>query len=390
MAMDIESLTWSVRQLNDRVSDIYLDEYLIVVGGWDGTLSCWDLDGQQKWSVKLSSRIQSICRHESVIYVAAGLNAVALNIDSGETLWSQATEGSADAIMCSSDGKLIVAISSVYDIEYGDFMESACWQYDMSGDLLTVERMDERPWHSHLHEGKITLGLGRPRGGYLTIDGKDSNWSKILDDDPITCGVSNSHFTIFGHAKGGLTCLRNGEVEHLPALEAGVENVSLYEKGILLTLDSGKTLVLDKSGLPLSSIGIENSAISIHSGLFIESEQTIWQLYYENEQCLLSMLTLSANKPHLNTAVGSLVTAFNSTSTHTALGCEDGRIMVFESELLQRRLTTSLQIDESPKPLSDAEQLAKDDAGTEHSDANTDALERRRKMQAKLRKLREK
>jgi hypothetical protein len=389
MGEDIESLAWSVRQLKDRPSNLYVDNEVVVAGGWDGNISCWDLDGIQQWAITLSSRIQSICRYEQRLYVAAGLNAVALNLNDGEILWSQTTEGSADAILCSSDGELIVAISSVYDIEYGDFMESACWQYSNTGELLIVERMDERPWFSTMFEGEIILGLGRPRGGYLTINGSSSKWTELIEDDPVTCGCSKGQHLVLGHAKGGLSFLEKGVIVNSKTLENGIEYISIHEDGYLLTFDTGGACLLDNKGkMQTESMGIDNALI-FQSGLIIDGGRTSWLISQNNDEHILQICSINSGDEYINTPLGSLVTAYNSTDEHTVIGCEDGRILLFEADLLNRRLTNRLSGKDDVEKISNNSTDEQKDSSSELSEADFGALEKRRIMQAKLRKLRD-
>ena len=112
-------------------------------------------------------------------------------------------EGSAD-LLCCHNGQ-IVATSSVYDIEHGDFMESAVWHFSLDGELIEVTRMDERPWFLHSGEN-LTLALGRPKCGLL-VDGEHR---ELPSSSPVMCGLAGRENILLGHADGTISSF-NGE-----------------------------------------------------------------------------------------------------------------------------------------------------------------------------------
>ena len=100
-----------------------------------------------------------------------------------------ALEGSADDIIWWQGD--VVAISSVYDIEHNDFIESAVWRIASDGTLLWVERMDERPWTLVRADDALLAGLGRPRCGHLDISGSPP----FAHTNPLTSSPTTTPFT---------------------------------------------------------------------------------------------------------------------------------------------------------------------------------------------------
>ena len=158
--MDLVQAAWMIRDLGQAVSAIDVEEESVIAGGWDGLLKKWNGDGDLLWSTKCSDRIESILRIEEKVIVTSGLHISC--VKDGEVLWSNPLEGSADLLIF-HEGQ-IIATSSVYDIEHGDFMESAVWRFSTEGELIQVDRMDEKPWFLHSDE-QIVIGLGRPKCG---------------------------------------------------------------------------------------------------------------------------------------------------------------------------------------------------------------------------------
>jgi outer membrane protein assembly factor BamB len=117
--MDLNSATWMVRQLEQPVSMVHLDEHHgVFAGGWDGRLTHWDEAGEHVWTAQTNDRISALALSEDVAVVASGLHIVALDRATGEERWSMALEGSADAVVWWQGD--VVAVSSVYDIEHND------------------------------------------------------------------------------------------------------------------------------------------------------------------------------------------------------------------------------------------------------------------------------
>ena len=166
--MDLNGATWMVRQLEQPVSMVHLDEHNgVFAGGWDGRLTHWDEAGEHVWTAQTNDRVSALALNEDLAVVASGLHIVALDRATGEERWSMALEGSADAVMWWQGN--VVAVSSVYDIEHNDFIESAIWRFSPDGDLQWVERMDERPWTLIEVDDRLLAGLGRPGCGHLDV-----------------------------------------------------------------------------------------------------------------------------------------------------------------------------------------------------------------------------
>lgn len=141
--MDLKGAMWMQRSLGESVSLVHLMENGdVFAGGWDGRLIRWDEEGTTLWSTQTNDRISALAINGDLVVITSGLHLVALSLDSGKELWSVALEGSADDVHW-WNGQ-IIAVSSVYDIEHNDFIESAIWLFSAQGEQQWVERMDER------------------------------------------------------------------------------------------------------------------------------------------------------------------------------------------------------------------------------------------------------
>ena len=308
-----------IRDLGQPVSALDLEEDSVIAGGWDGALRKWNGDGDLMWKAQCSDRIESILRIEDLVVVTSGLHISCLK--NGEIIWSEALEGSAD-LLAFHKGE-IVATSSVYDIEHGDFMESAIWRFSLEGDLLNVERMDERPWFLDSND-KLLLGLGRPKCGIL-VDGEHQ---KLPTDSPVTCGLYGRENVLFGHANGVITSLK-GEI--ISEESSSIESITCAEKGFVAALESGELV----AKTPDSKLIWNASGLQVTTQV-AGFDDTHWCGRWDS----------SSGEVEVRDSQGELIVTGKTTrprvSDHSknriGFGFEDGQILVWEKGLFSRRI----------------------------------------------------
>ena len=308
-----------IRDLGQPVSALDLEEDSVIAGGWNGALRKWNGDGDLMWKAQCSDRIESILRIEDLVVVTSGLHISC--VKSGEIIWSKALEGSAD-LLAFYDGE-IVATSSVYDIEHGDFMESAVWKFSLEGEIIEVERMDERPWFLDSSD-KLLLGLGRPKCGII-VNGEH----QILPtDSPVTCGLSGRENVLFGHANGVITSLQ-GEIvaEEL----SSVESITCVSKGFVAALESGELIAKTPNSEPIWNAS--GSKVSTQSAGF---DDTHWCGRWESNTGVVEVrdskgklvITGKTTRPRVS----------DTSENRIGFGFEDGQILVWEKDLFSRRI----------------------------------------------------
>ena len=307
-----------IRDLGQPVSALDLEEDSVIAGGWDGALRKWNGDGDLMWKAQCSDRIESILRIEGLVVVTSGLHISCLK--DGEIIWSKPLEGSADLLAFHNEE--IVATSSVYDIEHGDFMESAIWRFSLDGDLLDVERMDERPWFLDSNH-KLLLGLGRPKCGIL-VDGKHQT---LPTDSPVTCGLYGRDNVLFGHANGVITSLK-GDI--ISEESSSIESITCVEKGFVAALESGALVAkTPDSKLIWQAPG---SQVTTQVAGF---DDTHWcgrwssssgEVEVRDSQGEL-VVTAKTSRPRVS----------DQSENRIGFGFEDGQILVWEKGLFSRR-----------------------------------------------------
>lgn len=358
--MDLLASTWMTRSLGEAVASVALEaDGCVIVGGWDGALKRWNEQGDLLWATRLNDRVNEVAHHGDCLVATAGLHVVCLDRKTGETRWSHALEGSADAVIVHEG--VVYAVSSVYDIEHNDFIESAVWSYELDGAERWVQRMDERPWTIMSCEGEVWLGLGRPKCGFAKVspDGSIVHLAGPVDS-PVTSGAFNSSRLLFGHADGTVSD-RSSSVVH--ALPSGVDSIVCLENGAVVAEETGELHAFTKGEKP--SWTQKGDEIESHChGFEVNGKPSHWIARWSGTSGTLVVANQS-NGATLAEAPSLHVRFLTSAGNRVIAGCENGDIHVWEKAVFERRMSAKT------------------------SDADAPENPRKSALQDKLRKLRE-
>lgn len=328
--MDLVQATWMIRDLGQSVSAIDMEKESIIAGGWDGVLKMWNADGDLLWQAQCADRIEAILRIDDLVVVTSGLNISCVR--QGEIIWSNPLEGSAD-LLAYHEGE-IIATSSVYDIEHGDFMESAVWRFSLKGEMNEVVRMDERPWFIHKSQHLI-LGLGRPKCGLL-VDGSHQD---LPTDSPVTCGSSEKGKLLFGHSNGVITSF---EGEIVVEEDASIESITCNEEGFVSALETGKLVArrTDSTELWVASGNQITTQVAGFDNLhWCGRWDSLTGMVEVREASGKLFVTANTSRPRVS----------DTTLDRVCFGFEDGQVMVWEKELFYRRSKQEVKEENSRK-----------------------------------------
>ena len=331
--MDLFSSTWMTRSLGESVSAVHLEQDGgIYAGGWDGNLKHWDAEGTLMWTASLPDRITILSVCEGAIFATAGLHIVCLEADSGEQRWSHALEGSADTLALFKQS--VYAVSSVYDIEHNDFLESAVWNFSFDGTMNWVRRMDERPWVVLEYKSKLWLGLGRPKCGFSSIDeGGDLSHNLSKTDSPITCGISAKKSMWFGHANG-VVSNHKGAIKSTE--ESSVELLVTTPSGYIAALENG-TLISRNDAEEVWSC--KGDAITVQQcGFSFTDVPTHWAGRWSGSQGGVEVRNSETGELLISTQ-SSRCESMATDSHRIALGFDNGDVCLWESSMFERRMT---------------------------------------------------
>lgn len=333
--MNMTGACWMRRTLGEPVSALLIDsQNSIIAGGWNGRLTKWDASGDEIWTAQLPDRIGCIAINEDFVYATAGLHLVAVKSISGEVQWQRALEGSADIV--EANGGFVYAVSSVYDIEHNDFIDSAIWCFDISGNQIWETHIAERPWTLNIHNEVLYLGLGRPKMGYAKVseDGELNHYS-LESDSPVTSAVLTGDGVLFGHANGDLT---NLDGYKFSGSGVSIGQICLTSNHSVIFSDNQQIVQLNEGFSELSRLTV-GTVTALSAGIYVAGKQTLWVGIQDGNSGLLRVISLTDNIDIASMRVGKINTII-SNGKRVVVGDEFGEVYVWEEDLFNRRVNS--------------------------------------------------
>ena len=380
----LSEVSWFTRHMPRAACSVLLGRVRVYAGDWDGHLVAWDGDGDECWKADTEDRVEWMAgardaigpdgERAPFICATAGSDLVILDAATGEERWRFKLEGSADLVACRDDGSRVVATSSVYEIDYNDFIESTCWRFDADGELLRSDTFEERPWHLILDAGAVaTLGLGRPRCGLMRQTDEDCQHLPYAPDDPILCGVTEGAQTMFGHASGDVSALDPDGME-LEVFPVGSDDSVLQmDCGPQHAVTGGGGAVLRgfeiREGRPHArwEVDVVGPVDELVLGFDLAGSVSVWVATWDGQSATIEVRSADDGSLFATLDPGFRVRSLAARDDRIAIGTDDGSVHLLRQELLVRRL--------EQEPI------------TSSSDSDEDAS-RRLEMQERLRALR--
>lgn len=334
--MNMAEACWMSRSVGQSISSVCIDENNnFLIGGWDGGFRKYSRSGDLLWTTNLPDRVGVIEPEKSSVFVTSGLHIVCLDANTGNIVWQHALEGSADNIMVYQ--ARVYAISSVYDIEHNDFIDSAIWCFSKSGEKQWDTHLAERPWVILPTEKQISVGLGRPKMGYAKVSKTGKlEYNQPIVESPITAGCMREKLPLFAHADGHVT---NNESKLLQ-LGSAIESIISYEGSFYCITECGKAIAYnDKIEEQWSLQSTKPTLQAI--GFVLDKSPSYW---------LASSDGINGNIRVIDSTNGKLfcelsskkAKAIDTNSDFVIIGYEDGEVMVWQRELFERRLNSEV------------------------------------------------
>ena len=357
----IEAVAWMERSLKNSISTVYIDDKKIIGGDWNGTMVCWSRDGDVCWEADLGDRVSGIrlSKDEKMLWCIAGREAIGIDYENGSIKWKIEFDGSTDLIELDGEHRAWI-VSSVYDIELNDFMESAISLID-SGNIIEKHILDERPWSIHsVREGHAFFGLGRPRAGVLELIEKNGKFTvshKIVHDSPVLCGSNVLPFFI-GHSNGMITQINeNGELNNFELNkknDSAIIDLASNDEHIFLFLENKEILCVDMKGKVTESVEISGSEgepefLNLIDGVSTDGYANFWTITSTMNGAFLidTNRSVGISKIKLKILVNSRIRDIANADGMTVIGLDDGRVISIEENMLKRRIENEEQpIDE--------------------------------------------
>ena len=335
---------WMTRLLGEPVSALSIDESNdIIAGGWNGVLSYWDCDGENNWSTNLPDRIGSIAANQEFVFATAGLHIVAVSRTSGELMWQFALEGSADEVIIHE--RHVYATSSVYDIEHNDFIDSAVWCFTFDGNNLWTKHMDERPWTIFSDDNTVIIGLGRPKMGIATINQEgEINHQQLASNSPVTFGKLIGSKPVFGHANGDVSSI-DGNITSIEG-ESIEEVLTDNQENLVIVTERSINCLTNENSQLWSMKNIQPSGQAI--GFEINNIQSFWYAHSDGLNGQLKIIYCDSGQ-QIAAMSCSKISNIVSSSNRVVVGNEAGEILVWDAEMLNRRLESEVDIDQDDR-----------------------------------------
>ena len=335
---------WMTRLLGEPVSVLSIDESNdILAGGWNGVLSYWDCDGENNWSTNLPDRIGSIASNQEFVFATAGLHIVAVSRTSGELMWQFALEGSADEVII-HEGH-VYATSSVYDIEHNDFIDSAVWCFTFDGNNLWTKHMDERPWTIFSYDNTVIIGLGRPKMGIATINQEgEINHQQLASNSPVTFGKLIGSKPVFGHANGDVSSI-DGKITSIEG-ESIEEALTDNQENLVIVTECSINCLTNENSQLWSMKNIQPSGQAI--GFEINNIESFWYAQTDGLNGQLKIIYCDSGQ-QIAAMSCSKISNIVSSSNRVVVGNEAGEILVWDAEMLNRRLESEVDIDQDER-----------------------------------------
>ena len=324
--MDLRDLAWMVRHLDEPVSAVHLfPDGGLIAGGWNGCVKRWDGQGELLWAASTPDRVMAITPWGDALALTSGLHVVVLDLGCGEERWSRPLEGSAD-LQCVV-GEHLLTTSSVYDIEHFDFLESAFWLHDASGEEIHVHRLDERPWDVIEHDGELLFGLGRPRGGLLVTTDGQAFEHRAINDVAVLAMARDAAGPLVLSSVGDLMRLSGEGLDGLAqadAMHTGAGRLFLSdEAGGFACIDGGVAWLL--KGAPVTAA----AAVEGDDGFVAVAR-------WSGAQGHLDLVETDGNG--LVTHEVAKIEAMVGEGQRLAVGTNEGDIIVLDAPMLRRRM----------------------------------------------------
>ena len=348
---DLSEWAWAIRELPSSIEALYTDQNLILAGDKEGNIACWSSDGELIWKQSVGSRVENFVLTKSSenanLFLVSGLEICGLNSLTGDIVWKAELEGISDWVTVDEKYQQVIVTSSVFDIEYHDFIEGSCWRFSFDGELLDSYKMDEKAWHLYSDEENVILGLGRPRNGILRVK-KDKYEHLELEDSPICCGYKN----ILGHSNGVISIFSKGKVKSQKISDSAISAINVQDNSILISDQSKKLFYRDKGDTlweyqAPEILSLLNGVKSTELNLIFTSTRT------DNGSKLFLLNSENGNLIFNSDSENSIRTT-SSNENMLLLGMDTGKILILEMDLLLRRLNQKNdrgEIDEGRKKM---------------------------------------
>ena len=227
-----------IRNIKTECTVLEFHEDFLIAGSHGGLLSCWDtITGLEKWSNDFEGPCSEIIIEQGLIYLAEEGNIHCINLESGESLWSNQIDGLSEFIKIYDES--IWVGSAVYDLQISNYSESGIWEFNKNGTFIKKIELNSKPWFFDVTDFGIFIGLSRPLCGYGKINTeREIEYYNLVNKNPVTTGICHENIIFLGHSDGNVSIIGDKIEERKNTKNMPVKCFE-YHKGVVIGLESG-------------------------------------------------------------------------------------------------------------------------------------------------------
>ena len=329
-----------VRELDGQCTLLSISGDRLVAGSRQGDIACWSItSGSEIWRSKVDGPCSDSDTNDKTLFFTESDKIHAVDLATGEFLWSIDLEGSTDFVRFTGSG--IWATSSVYNIEIQDYYEATVWLIDVEGSVLEKWGIEGRAWSLASTQEEAIVGLSRPKCGYAVVSSESGpEYFPLGNDSPVTMGVvSDGGILYLGHSDGGISEISEEGISTHPAGPSAITSLYVSDDWVA-GMDSGRV----SSGERLGGWSIDLGGLVdlVIMGPSSKGDVCVWSSSW-TEESKLALLNKKSGEVDFELFHGPRIEVGFSTDRAIALGDSRGNIFLIEQDVLLRRLQ---QIDE--------------------------------------------
>lgn len=331
-----------IRNIKTECTVLKFHEDFLIAGSHGGLLSCWDtITGLEKWSNDFEGPCSEIIIEQGLIYLAEEGNIHCINLESGESLWSNQIDGLSEFIKIYDES--IWVGSAVYDLQISNYSESGIWEFNKNGTFIKKIELNSKPWFFDVTDFGIFVGLSRPLCGYGKINTeREIEYYNLVNKNPVTTGICHENIIFLGHSDGNVSIIGDKIEERKNTKNMPVKCFE-YHKGVVIGLESGN--IYSENGW---EIDLQKELDVISSAPSNNEIDYLWASLWDGQSSIHS-IDNDSGEIKFGIQHSSRIRKIICSNDFIALGDSEGKIFVIENNVLQRRLKSKpedIEIDE--------------------------------------------
>ena len=337
---NLESYSSYVREVDGECVFVRVWNNFLFSGSRSGEVTCWDFSsGVELWRSVFEGPCSDSDCDDEVFFLTESDNVHAIRMHSGEVDWSVKLEGSSDFVRISNG--FVWVTTSVYNFEIQDYSEGVVWQIDFEGRVRNKWEAFGRAWSLSDQEGKLVLGLSRPRSGYAIVSENGIDYPELEKPQPVTTGNGGGDVpVVLGHSNGSVSEIVEHVVKTVSQVGSSVRAID-YFGGWVAGMDSGGVSSSEDFGSWSINLGGIIDVLSF--GPSLVAERGIWVPSWRDGNSVIFLINPKGGSVDLEISHHSRIVSVFGGEEVICFGDDAGCVFVLEGDVLRRRFSMPLE-----------------------------------------------